>query len=276
MQKARSLRLERYVDTRLPIMRISNRNPISVNGNKRMDEIIDLYLDNIDKRRKIFVVSKNKLKGIVTGTDILSFLGAGPKYKEFTPKKLNTPVSKIMEKNIHFLDKNTSLEKALPIFRKDWFGTYPILQKNEFMGVVNQWDIIKSIEGSTGILVDDIMLKKPLFVREQFTLFDASKMMTRGAFNTLPVTHRGILTGFITPERVISYLKKTGNLENLRKLEINTDQAMDRNLHTVRIRDDIGQIVSIMNKMNLSSLPVIHADKVIGIINEKDIIDSLY
>jgi len=274
------IKLEKYVDTRLPIMRIVEKGPLTLSETKKASHAIDLFLEHGYERshRSIFIINKNKqLKGVVTSTDLLNFLGAGEKFKEFKSKKLDTRITKIMTKSPNFLSKNLTLDRVLPLFRKDWYSSYPVLHDGEFRGVLHQWDMIKHIQNKTSLLTYQIMVRKPHVTRQEFTLFDTAKMMVRGAFNTLPVTHKGILTGFITPYEILTYLKKTNNLGKLKKLnDVKTESVMKRSILSVKPTDDISRVVSLMKVNGVSSLPVIHYDEIIGIINEKDIIDSTY
>ncbi|MBU0530239.1 MAG: CBS domain-containing protein, partial [Nanoarchaeota archaeon] len=275
MRKVSPLILENYINPKLPIIRVTEKNHKVVSESTKIGSVIDQILGHAFDRnfRSYFVVDSNKkMKGMLTSTDILSFLGAGPKYKLFPEKKLETHVSRVMERNPKYMKKHTILEKALPVFRRAWYGTYPILQDDEFRGAITQWDIIKHVKGKTNLHVSDIMVRKLHVTREEYSLFDTTKMMIRGAFNTLPVTHKGILTGFITPYEVLRFLDKTNNLTNLREIDAGTDQVMKRSMFSVKPTDDISDVIFTMKRTKLSSLPVVHYDEVVGIINEKDII----
>jgi len=277
-RKLKPLILSDYIDPRTPISRVTSGDVITVREASKMGDVIDLFLHKSFERnsRKLFVVdNKNRLKGLISPTDMLSFLGAGPKFEEYKKSRMDTYVTRVMERPA-YVSKQITLEKILPMFRNGWYGTYPIVQEDEFRGVISQWDLIKNIKKKTGLDVNSIMVRKPLRVREEFSVFDTVKMMVRGPFNTLPVTHKGILSGFVMPHDVLSYLGRTKNLDKLHGLDAKTSQVMKRNILTVRPSDDVSVAISVMSKTRMSSLPVTYSDEVVGIISEKDIIDSMY
>lgn len=271
------IRLESFSSPQYPVMKIASE-PLAVSENSKMSAVLRTMLTDhkIPKRpRRLPVASKKDgvLRGIISTTDVLDFLGAGEKYKIFREKKLDTVVSKVMTREVRVLKEDHDLAKAIEIMKKSKEGLYPVVQGDVLLGILSQWDIVKGLNRKTGLEVSDIMVYKPHTARAHYSILETAKMMVRGGFRRLPVTEKGFLTGIITPYDILSYI--TENKINLRKATQSINRLMVRDIETITAKDDVFTAISIMKNKNVGGLPVVEDEELIGIITEKDVLDSI-
>jgi len=283
LKLSQTLDFGKFVNPKHKAMGIASRNVITCTENERIRSLINIMLGlGIPGRggyRRIPVIDKrdNSLRGIVTTTDMLDFLGAGPKYELFVLRSgLDSKVRKIMTPDVHSLDKNNSIANALNTFKKNRRGAYPILHENRVLGILSEHNLIKQINKKTGIKVGDLMVKKPMIAKEEQPVLDIARMMCRGGFRRLPVVSNGILTGIVTPYDILNNLSRNNKLSKLKYETRPIKDIMNVGVASVNPEADIYRAIDIMHRKRIGGLPVTVEDELIGIITERDIVDTLH
>ncbi len=276
LSHARGLRLENFVDTRIPALNIASKKPVTAHDTEALENIIPKLTEGF---RRIPVIGKKTgdFRGIVTATDVLDYLGAGPKYSIFTKHggSLRIPVRGIMETNVHALDKKHSVKRALEVFHIQRRGAYPILYRGKLMGIISEWDLVRHIDSPTGINVEQLMVRKPLTAGDASTLLEVAKAMVMGQTRRLPVARDSILLGIITPGDILSYMGKNNALSGLRMDRTRVTGAMSREVMTLEPGLDICEAARIMREKGIGGLPVVEDSELLGILTERDIVDAL-
>lgn len=234
------------------------------------EKLLNLMLQRF---RRIPVVSRNGFfKGIVTTTDMLNLLGAGPRHGQI--KSLKATAGKVATTDVITLDSEATLGKALDSFKHYGKGCFPMLNKTKrLVGLLTEWDIAKLIEGhSTGIQVRQIM-QKPLIAKEEWPVFDVAQIMVGSRVRRLPVVKHGIITGIVTPTDILKHIMANGGKI---KADAQIRSIMIKDIVPVGPRTDIGEAVALMADYQLGGLPVVSEDhELLGIITEKDIVDVM-
>ncbi len=270
------LQLSRFVDTKRPVTSLASHSLVLLEENRSIRDAIEIMM----KRgfRKIPLVNrKGELRGILTETDILNFLGGGEKSRIFRKhnRSLKIPVSNIAEKRVVAMDKKTDIRTALGIFKKRGKGLYPVLDGEKIRSVVSEWDIIKTMKSNIGVKVMDVMVKRPMVTGCDFTAYEVSKVLCKGGFRRLPVTKKGVLVGIITPHDVIRYLRKNKKESGLRKDKTTVDKMMERDIVSIGPDAYLSEAIRLMKTRGIGGFPVMENEELMGIITERDVIDAL-
>lgn len=130
------------------------------------------------------------------------------------------------------------------------------------------------------MLVRDRMTPDPITVTEETNIFDALDLMRRHRIRRLPVMRHGELVGIVTqldlmrvtpsPATTLSVFELNGLLARMPVKE-----AMARDLVTVEPEATIEEAALLMRDHQVGALPVVHGKKLVGIITETNILDSI-
>lgn len=276
LSRARGLDFGNFVNVMAPALSIASTRLVTCHDMEALERVIPILTS---KFRRIPVICRKTgdFRGLVTAVDVLDYLGAGPRYNIFIKRygSLRIPVKSIMETRILSLDKNHSIGKALEAFHRERRGAYPIVYRGKLMGIISEWDFVKNINSPIGVKVEDLMVRKPLVLRDNFSLLDAAKIMVRSRIRRLPVAKDNILLGIVTPSDILSCLGKNNLLKDLRRDKSRITMAMKREVVTLDPGLDLYEAARIMTRKRIGGLPVVEDSELLGILTERDIVDAL-
>ncbi len=256
-----------FLNLNEPALSVASRQVLTCREDTPVKEIIDLML-SFGFRRIPVVNSKKYLKGIVTSIDVLDYLLR-------SKVAMKRPVSEIMKKEVYTVEKTNTLRDAIEVFRRCRKGGYPVIHNKKLKGILTDFDILPSINKKLGIKVEEAMTHKPMVVRDNNTIYEVAKTMTRAGFRRLPVVRDGIVVGIVTPYDILRYLKNKGKLRELKKLKRSVKSAMKENVISIEPNEDIYKAIKTMKTMRLGGLPVTEDHEIVGIITERDIVDMV-
>ena len=125
-------------------------------------------------------------------------------------------------------------------------------------------------------LVRDWMSPNPVTIGPKTTLHEAHAVMKEHQFRRLPVVEHDMLVGIVTLSEVLH--AEPSNATSLSIFELNyllakitIDEIMTRQVVTVPPSVTIRDAARIMLEHDVSGLPVMDGDKLVGIITESDI-----
>jgi len=269
------INLEKFLNPKKPALNIATRDIVSCRERERVGSVIELMLKGY--RRVPVLNNRILLAGLVTNMDILDFLGAHSKHGGFkkSKKPLDIPVSRVMETNIQALHRKATIKDALNAFKEHRRGAFPIIYRKRILGILSEWDIVQHLTGPMGLKIEDVMMPKPLTVRENWSVFDVARMMVKGGFRRFPVVKNGILTGIVTPHDILSHLHRNEKLHNLRKEQTEIKDIMQKNVVTLSPEHELSKAIEIMRSRRIGGIPVTEDMELLGIITERDVIDFL-
>jgi CBS domain-containing protein len=281
-KRRKGIRLSKFLDPEDSVLSIATKSGelITVSGSTKASEVLSIMLNKGIRSVPVAEKATGRLLGIINTTDMLDFLGAGPRnrvYQKSRSRELDAPVSSIMEKDVHTLDMRASIGLALRTMRKWGVGALPITDKGRLAGIITERDILDRIKGRIGIRVEDVMRRKPFFVREEYPIYDVAKILVHGPYRRLPVVKDGILTGIVTPHDILKYLNRGKKLRWLKRERVQIRKAMNENAIFCKNYQKLHDAVSIMHRRRVGGLPVVRGNEmdIVGIITEKDVIDLL-
>jgi CBS domain-containing protein/anti-sigma regulatory factor (Ser/Thr protein kinase) len=109
-------------------------------------------------------------------------------------------IREVMTGNVHHLEPDLEIEKALEIFRKERFSGAPVVKDNKLVGLISIEDLIRALrEGNLEAKVQDYMTTEVTVVHDYDPVVEALKTFARTKFGRLPVLDRQEnLVGIIT------------------------------------------------------------------------------
>jgi len=128
------------------------KNPVTVDSETLVMDAQKIMKEN--NVRRLPVVDKGKLLGIVTKHDILE---ASPSpATSLSVHELNYLLSKmkvkeIMKKNPVTLTPDTPFEEALKIGQEKKIGSFPVLENGKLVGIATESDIVRFLTRALGV-----------------------------------------------------------------------------------------------------------------------------
>lgn len=96
------------------------------------------------KIRRLPVVEDEKVVGIVTKADILSYVGPIPLKGKKQRRGAGKIVRDIMKTNVIFTNSKSTIEKAALEMKDNKISTLPIIDNNKLVGIITETDIFKA------------------------------------------------------------------------------------------------------------------------------------
>ena len=245
--------------------------------------------------RVVVVDRDGKPVGMVTEKDLTRKLkGNGPKWK-------SRPIDKISIKRIMSTDPitarpNDEIHKAIELLIKNNVGSIPIVDDDGLAGIITKTDLMKvytkKLKGKWK--VSDLMTSNVITVNENHSIAHVINIMEKNNVGKIVVIRDNEPVGMITPENIsFAHVEdpETGvnvekvyfirNLEgkskkNVRLVSMMTAGDIMRN-HLVKIsgEEDAARGADMMVENNISGLPVVDGDSLVGVITKTDLIKGI-
>jgi len=119
------------------------------------------------------------------------------------------------------------------------------------------------------ILVADVMTRNPITIKPETNLLECAKKMVKNRVGSLLIVDKNKLVGFISEKDILwAMIKKS-------KTDLSKIKAIDispRKIAMIKPSKTIREAMEKMKKLKLEKLPVIHENKLVGMITAKDIL----
>jgi CBS domain-containing protein len=225
------------------------------------------------------------LEGIITATDIIDYLGGGPKCEVIEEryggnffKAINEPIRIIMVKNVVSVKTSAKISEAIELMKEKNVGGLPVIdERNSVRAIITERDIARIFaDRISGIKVSEMMSEKVVTALPRTTIFEAEKTMATQGFRRLPIVSDGKVIGIVTAMDIIRFFgcgevfkhlqsKTIKQVLNTAALEIATKEVS-----TIEPEADVGQAAKIMQEKNIGAIPVVENKKLVGMITERD------
>lgn len=142
----------------------------------------------------------------------------------------------------------------------------------------------------------DIMTPDPLTVTKDLSVTDAARLMVENRVGALPVVEGGTLVGIVTEgdlimqdvkvefptylhllDGFIMYPPATAKFENELKKAVGAgvDDVMTEDVVTAQADMTVSDLATLMVDRDVSRVPVLEGEKLVGIVSKSDIVRSL-
>jgi len=225
------------------------------------------------------------LEGIITATDVIDYLGGGPKFEVIEErfggnffKAINEPIRIIMVKSVFSVKTSAKISEAIELMKEKNVGGLPVVdEENSVRAIITERDIaLIFVDRISGVKVSQMMSDKVVTALPRTTIFEAEKTMATQGFRRLPIISDGKVIGIVTAMDIIRFFgcgevfkrlqsKTIKQVLNTAALEIATKEVS-----TIEPEADVGQAAKIMQDKNIGAIPVVKNKKLVGIITERD------
>ncbi|HVP93178.1 MAG TPA: CBS domain-containing protein [Acidobacteriota bacterium] len=225
------------------------------------------------------------LEGIITATDIIDYLGGGPKFQVIEErfggnffKAINEPIRIIMVKNVVSAKTSAKISEAIELMKENNVGGLPVIdERNSVKAIITERDIARIFaDRISGIKVSEMMSKKVVTALPRTTIFEAEKTMTTQGFRRLPIISDGKVIGIVTAMDILRFFgcgEVFKHLQSKTIMQVLNTAALEiatKEVSTIEPEADVGQAAKIMQEKNIGAIPVVENKKLVGMITERD------
>lgn len=229
--------------------------------------------------------STKRLEGIATATDIIDYLGGGPKFGMIQQKfggnffkAINEPMKLIMTKEVVTINTSAKVSEALQLMKDKNLGGLPVVDENCCVkAIITERDIVKMFANRiSGVRVAQLMSEKLVTALPRTTIFEAERTMIAQGFRRLPIVADGKVLGIITSMDIIRFFGSGEVFKYLRSgtiIQVLSTPALEiatKEVVTVGSDVDVGQAAKTMQEKNIGALPVVRDGELVGMITERD------
>ncbi len=279
----------RISDHKGEIMAIATRDVITAQATTPIIQAVEIMTHEGFRRLPVVDAGTRRLRGIVTASDIIDFMGGGDKYNLVQVKHrgnflaaINESLREIMSQQVITIRDIASIEDAVDIIMNRNVGGIPIVDGDgNLQGIVTERDVMKVLTTENSRLtVEDVMNTSVRVARPDSPVEKVCRDMVRYRFRRLPVVTDDVLCGIITATDIIGYLGKGQAFERL----ITGDAAevmgepvrtlLSGELYTTTPDKNIHDTAIEMMQRRVGALPVIEDSHLIGLITEYDLVKA--
>ena len=268
--------------------------PITVNPNTTLMKTRESILKHRVKR--VVVTNKKKPVGIITEKDIakkIYELGSTPikdvKAKDFKTRKLFT------------LTRENTVKECAQMMKKHRISVVIILNKDKTLeGVVTETDLVKAFltKDSDSIKVSKIMQSNVITAAPSDPILHVESLLLKYKISRIIIKRNQKPVGVITfrdfvPAKIPQWIAESADPKEVQEYkfkkgleEIHSNQMsylfpfhatdiMATNPITVESDNDVKLAVTKMIKYNISGLPVVKNERLVGIITKSDVVSTL-
>jgi CBS domain-containing protein len=226
-----------------------------------------------------------RLRGMVTASDIVNYLGGGEKFQIIQRehagnffKAINKPIKYIMTPEVVSVYTSAKISDAINIMVKHKVGGLPVVdEEKRVWAIITERDIVTIFGGIiSGAKVSDLMTKNVVTATPKTSILEAEKRMIKKGFRRLPIVSEGKLVGIVTVMDILRFFGSGEVFQHLRSGTI--DQVLQTPIIETAVKDvatvdrnvDVGEAAQLMWDKSIGALPVLENEKLIGIITERD------
>lgn len=272
------------------IMALAKKDVLSIPPSTSIQTASEIMIKHGFRRLPITDSGSGKLLGIVTAMDILNFLGGGSKFNIIEKKHddnflaaINDSVRTIMTTDIVSLDQSASLNESVEKMLKENIGSIPVLnEKHNIVGIVTERDFALSMAGVlTDELVKDVMIEDVITTTPGTPIESLTKIMVRNNLRRIPVVSGNELVGIVTSTDVLRFI---GDKEIYNTMTSNSgldvlgntiSEIMQPNISIIEPLTRLGDLCELFKEKNIGGAPVVKNKELVGIITERDILNTV-
>ncbi|MHC1626635.1 MAG: CBS domain-containing protein [Methanoculleaceae archaeon] len=269
------------------VMRIATREVVSISPTTAIIKAAEMMQTHGFRRLLVTNPGTQKLEGLVTGGDIIDFMGGGTKYNLIRVKHggnflsaVNDRIREIMTHDVVAVQEKADLDGVVEIIINRKIGGIPIVSTdNVLRGLVTERDVMRAIcREDLSITAEEIMSTSLRVIHPDSPIGEATREMVHHRFRRLPVVADDILCGIITTSDIIRYLGSgrafeqlvTGDVAEVMSLPVRAIQSTS--LHTITTDITVDRIARKMLDKDVGSLPVIEDGRLVGLVTEYDLV----
>jgi len=278
----------------MKIKDIMSENVVVIQDTEQVAYARNLMLKN--RISRIVVVNPDGYPvGIVTERDITHKLsGKGPAWRRRPIDKI--AVRRVMNGELITADPGVNSKEAVELMLKNDIGSLPVVDQGELIGIVTKTDLMKVYENKfTGKWkISDLMSSNVVTVNENHAISHVITIMEENKIGRLVVIRDNEPVGILTSENIsFAQVEDPGTGVNMEKIYfvrpvegegkrnirmismLTAGDIMTNHLVKLSSRADASEAANLMLEKEISGIPVVEDDELVGIITKTDIIKGI-
>ncbi len=271
------------------IMAIATRDVVAAQQTATIIQAVEIMTREGFRRLPIVDAGTHRLRGIVTGSDIIDFMGGGDKYNLVQVKHggnflaaVNEELREIMTEHPVTMPATGSIADALDIIVNRKIGGIPITDNNgELKGIVTERDVMMVLATEhSRYRVEDIMTSSIRVTTPDTPISKVCEKMVNCRFRRLPVVTDDVLCGIVTATDIMRYLGEGKAFEHLTTGDAAEVMAtpvrllLSGELYTTTPDKNIHEVALEMLRRQVGALPVIEDSHLVGLVTEYDLVKA--
>lgn len=273
------------------IMSIAKRPVVTMAPTTPIYDAVKIMAKQGFRRMPIVDPGTQRLRGIMTATDIINFFGGGQKFQLIQRKHsgnfykaINEPIQAIMTRDVISVDTIAKIRTALELMKKHKIGGLPVVDEDKHVwAIITERDIISLFTGMiSGVKVEDAMTRKVVTATPNMSIFEAEKTMVEQGFRRLPIVTNKKPVGMITARSILRFFGTGQVFKHLQSgtmaqvLQTSVLEAATKDVYVIKPEADVGEAARIMREKDVGSLFVVENERLVGIVTERDFFKIVY
>lgn len=273
---------------------VMNDEVILIGENEQVNHARNLMLKH-GLSRVIVVDRDDNPIGIVTERDLTRKLrGNGPAWKR---RPIDTiAIRRVMSNGLVTIDTNSDLRDAVEIMLRNNISSVPVVDEEGLAGIITKTDLMKfyTEKFQNRWKVSDLMTKDVVTVNENHTITHVISVIEENNIDGVVVMFDSEIAGIITPANIsfaqvddpdtgvnvekVYFVRQTIEGEDKRKVKemmLTAGDIMSEDVITIGIDADAIEAAKLMYDREISHIPVVEDDNLVGIITKTDIIKAI-
>jgi len=271
------------------IMAIATRDVVVAHQTTTIIQAVEIMTREGFRRLPIVDAGTHRLRGIVTGSDIIDLMGGGDKYNLVQVKHggnflaaVNEELREIMTEHPVTMPATGSIADAVDIIVNRKIGGIPITDNDgELKGIVTERDVMMVLATEhSRYRVEDIMTSSVRVTTPDTPISKVCEKMVKCRFRRLPVVTDDVLCGIVTATDIMRYLGEGKAFEHLTTGDAAEVMAtpvrllLSGELYTTTPYKNIHEVALEMLRRQVGALPVIEDSHLVGLVTEYDLVKA--
>lgn len=245
--------------------------------------------------RVIIVDTQGKPVGIVTEKDLSRKMrGNGPEWKRRPIDKIL--ISRAMTEGLVTIKPSEDIQNAVELMLKNNISSIPVADDDGLVGIITKTDLLNFYKDkySGKWKVSDLMSKSVLSVNENHSIAHVIGVMEENGISKVVVIRDNQPVGIITPENIsfasvedpeigvarekIYFIRNSDGKDkkNFRLISMLTaSDIMKSDVTMINQDEDAAKAAQTMLQEEISGLPVVEDEEIVGIITKTDLIRGI-
>ncbi len=178
-------------------------------------------------------------------------------------------VKDVMSADVVTIGPEQSMAFAANLMADDGVSSLVVVDNSVVAGIITEKDFLERVvaEGKSAldIKVRDVMSSPVISITPEMTVLEAGSVVKDKRVKRLPVIEAGSLVGIVTQTDLICVLTSYGMWRDVAEI-------MTKDVATVQLDATVAEAASVMAERSISGIVVMQADRVAGVLTERDLI----
>lgn len=178
-------------------------------------------------------------------------------------------VKDVMSTNVVTIGPEQTMALAANLMADDGVSTLVVVDNCVVVGIITEKDFLERViakgKSALDVAVREVMSCPVISVMPDITVLEAGQVVQERGVKRLPVINSGSLVGIVTQTDLICVLTSYGMWRDIAEI-------MTRDVATVQIDTTVSEAASIMATRGISGIVVMRADRIAGILTERDLL----